>query len=72
MGKKISKKQTKIISHGVTPLDTKLSNWGIPKPWGQKEHDQFMKESGMTEEEHKAYHEEHGGWHGKNKDEEQS
>lgn len=42
----------------------------IPKPWGQKEHDQFMKESGMTEEEHKAYHEEHGGMHGKNKDEE--
>jgi hypothetical protein len=42
----------------------------IPKPWGQEEHDQFMKESGMTEEEHEAYHAEHGGWHGKNKDEE--
>ncbi len=42
----------------------------IPKPWGQKEHDQFMEESGMTEEEHEAWHEEHGGMHGKNKDEE--
>lgn len=44
----------------------------ISKPWGQKEHDQFMKESGMTEEEHTAWHDEHGGWHGKNKDEEES
>lgn len=43
---------------------------GGPKPWGQKEHDQFMEESGMTEEEHKAYHDEHGGMHGKNKDKE--
>lgn len=42
----------------------------IPKPWGQKEHDQFLKESGMTEEEHEKWHKEHGGWHGKNKDEE--
>jgi len=42
----------------------------IPKPWGQKEHDRFMKESEMTEEEHKAWHEEHGGWHGKDKDKE--
>lgn len=38
------------------------------KPWGQKEHDQFLKESGMTEEEHEEWHKEHGGWHGKNKD----
>lgn len=44
----------------------------IPKPWGQKEHDQFMEESGMTDEEHVAWHEEHGGWHGKNKDEEKT
>jgi hypothetical protein len=42
----------------------------IPKPWGQKEHDQFMKESEMTEEEHEAWHKEHGGMHGKNKDKE--
>lgn len=41
----------------------------ISKPWGQKEHDQFIKDSGMTEEEHTAWHNEHGGWHGKNKDE---
>jgi len=43
---------------------------GGPKPWGQKEHDQFMKESEMTEEEHEAWHEKHGGWHGPNKDKE--
>ncbi len=40
------------------------------KPWGQKEHDKFMRESEMTKKEHKAWHDEHGGWHGKNKDEE--
>ena len=42
----------------------------IPKPWGQKEHDQFMKDAGMSEEDHKAWHDEHGGWHGENKDSE--
>jgi hypothetical protein len=47
------------------------SAFGGPKPWGQKEHDQFIKESGMTEAEHEAYHAEHGGWHGKDKDKEE-
>lgn len=27
-----------------------------PKPWDQKTHDRFVKESGMTEEDHEKWH----------------
>ena len=29
-----------------------------PKPWTQETHDQFLKDKGMTEKEHEAWHRE--------------
>ena len=40
------------------------------KPWDQKTHDEFMRYTGKTKEEHGAWHSENGGLHGSNKDEE--
>jgi len=50
------------VKKGVKVNKEKLVK-NYPKPWDQKTHDRFMEESGMTEEDHKAYHEKHGGWH---------
>jgi len=33
----------------------------------QEEHDEFMKKTGKTKEEHDKWHEKFGGWHGDKK-----